>query len=155
MQIVVNEYGSTIRKEGNRFVIANNGQKEEFSAENVSQIIIAAGTSISANVIKLAMSRDIDIVYVNKYGKLFDPNFVANLIRPGLASEVKLHKEIEEEFAVIEGFGTSTVRAAAGKIKAAYNSLKTLIMEHLDDPFCPVWTDRLREIVTNKEDKDE
>ncbi|MBI2546944.1 MAG: CRISPR-associated endonuclease Cas1 [Candidatus Aenigmarchaeota archaeon] len=69
MQLVINEYGSVIKKEENRFIVVTKDQKHEFSADDVKQILITAGASISANVIKLAMSKDIDIVYANKYGE--------------------------------------------------------------------------------------
>lgn len=70
MRLILNEYGTTIKRKENRFEISNtkNDTKEEFSADIVKQIIISSGSSISSNVIKLAMKNDIDIVYVNKFG---------------------------------------------------------------------------------------
>ncbi|MBI3412904.1 MAG: CRISPR-associated endonuclease Cas1 [Candidatus Aenigmarchaeota archaeon] len=69
MQIVVNEYDTVIRKEENRFILTTGKKKEEFSADNVSQIIIATGASLSARVVKLAMENDVDILYINMAGK--------------------------------------------------------------------------------------
>ncbi len=53
MKLIVNEYGSVIRKEENRFIVVNNKQKQEFSADDISQILITSGTSISSGVINM------------------------------------------------------------------------------------------------------
>jgi CRISPR-associated protein Cas1 len=70
MRLIINEYGTTIKRKENRFVVENKetNRKEEFSSDSVNQIVIASGSSISSGVIKLAMKNNIDIVYVNKFG---------------------------------------------------------------------------------------
>jgi CRISPR-associated protein Cas1 len=68
MQLIVDKYGSVIKRKENVFQIVNNNEKKEFSADVVSQIIISSGASISSGVIKLAVEKDIDIVYLNKFG---------------------------------------------------------------------------------------
>jgi CRISPR-associated protein Cas1 len=68
MQLIVDKYGSVIKRKENVFQIVNEDKKKEFSADIVSQIIISSGASISSGVIKLAMEKDIDIVYLNKFG---------------------------------------------------------------------------------------
>ena len=55
MQLVINEYDTMIRKEENRFVLITGDKKEEFSADDVSQILITTGASMSSRVVKLAM----------------------------------------------------------------------------------------------------
>lgn len=68
MQLIVDKYGSVIKRKENVFQIVNKDEKKEFSADVISQIIISSGASISSGVIKLAMEKDIDIVYLNKFG---------------------------------------------------------------------------------------
>lgn len=42
MRLVVNEYGTVLKREGNRFLVSNKSKNmsEEYSADNVSQIVI-------------------------------------------------------------------------------------------------------------------
>ncbi len=68
MQLVIDKYGSVIKRKENVFQIVNKDEKNEFSADIASQIIISSGASISSGVIKLAMEKDINIVYLNKLG---------------------------------------------------------------------------------------
>jgi len=70
MQLIINEYGTVIKRKENLFEIINKSKnkKEEFSADIIKQIVIASGASVSSKVIKLAMENNIDIVYINKFG---------------------------------------------------------------------------------------
>ncbi len=68
MQLVIDKYGSVIKQKENLFQIVDGDKKNEFSADDISQIIISSSASITAGVIKLAMEKDIDIVYLNKFG---------------------------------------------------------------------------------------
>ena len=68
MQLVIDKYGSIIKRKENVFQVVNENEKKEFSADIISQIMISSGASISSGVIKLAMEKDIDIVYLNKFG---------------------------------------------------------------------------------------
>ena len=62
MQLVVDKFGAFIGKKENRFQINTKDKKEEYSADKVSQILITSPSGISANAIKLAMEKNIDIV---------------------------------------------------------------------------------------------
>ncbi|MBI1935452.1 CRISPR-associated endonuclease Cas1 [Candidatus Woesearchaeota archaeon] len=68
MQIVIDKFGTFIGKIENRFQIKTKDKKEEYSADNVSQILIASPCSVSAGAVKLAMEKEIDIVYTNYFG---------------------------------------------------------------------------------------
>jgi CRISPR-associated protein Cas1 len=68
MQIVIDDYGTFIGKEGNRFIIDRKENKEEFSADNVDQIIISRASSLSTDAVKLAIENNIDIVYLDHFG---------------------------------------------------------------------------------------
>jgi CRISPR-associated protein Cas1 len=71
MKLILNEFGSYLSKQENRFVIKNKEKKDEYSAENVEQIIISSPSSISEGAVRLAIEKNIDIVYTNFYGKPF------------------------------------------------------------------------------------
>ena len=69
MQIVVDKFGTFIGKKENRFEIRTKETKQEYSADNVSQILITSPSAVSAGAVKLAMEKDIDIVYTNYFGQ--------------------------------------------------------------------------------------
>ena len=69
MQLIVDQFGTFIGKKENRFTIKNKGKVVEYSADMVSQILVTSASGISAGAIKLAMDKDIDIVYVNYFGQ--------------------------------------------------------------------------------------
>ena len=71
MKLIVNEFGSYISKKENRFLIKLKEKEEEYSADKVEQILISSPSSISQGAVKLAMEKNIDIVYTSYYGKPF------------------------------------------------------------------------------------
>ncbi|MEK6824339.1 MAG: CRISPR-associated endonuclease Cas1 [Nanoarchaeota archaeon] len=71
MKLVVNEFGAYVSKRENRFVIKSKEKEEEYSADQIEQIIISSPSSISEGVVRLAMEKNIDIVYTSYYGKPF------------------------------------------------------------------------------------
>nr|QBM01133.1 CRISPR-associated endonuclease Cas1 [uncultured archaeon] len=68
MQIVIDKFGTFIGKTENRFQIKTKEKKEEYSADIVTQILITSPCTISAGAVKLAMEKEIDIVYTNYFG---------------------------------------------------------------------------------------
>ena len=71
MKLIVNEFGSYISKKENRFLIKLKEKEEEYSADKVEQILRSSPSSISQGAVKLAMEKNIDIVYTSYYGKPF------------------------------------------------------------------------------------
>lgn len=69
MQIILNEFTSFLGKKGERFIIKTGDKKEEITVRDVDQILIAAASSVSVGAIKLALKNEIDIVFLNGYGK--------------------------------------------------------------------------------------
>lgn len=69
MKIVIDDYGASLKKKGNRFVITSEEKTEEFSSDKVSQIIILTGSSISTDAIKLASEKSIDVVCLERLGR--------------------------------------------------------------------------------------
>lgn len=69
MQIILNDFGSFLGKKGNRFVVKTRDKKKEFAVSKIDQILIAAGSSVSTDAIKLALQNEIDIVFLTGYGK--------------------------------------------------------------------------------------
>lgn len=70
MQLLIDEFGAFVGKKENLFVITKDKgkKKEEFSADNLNQIIFSRGSAISSDAVKLAMEKGIDIVFLGNYG---------------------------------------------------------------------------------------
>jgi len=71
VKLIVNEFGSYLSKKENRFVIKTKEKEDEYSADQVEQIIISSPSSISEGVVKLAIEKNIDIVYTSYSGRPF------------------------------------------------------------------------------------
>ncbi len=59
MKLIVNEFGAYISKKENRFVIKIKEKKEEYSADQVDQIIISSPSSLSEGAVRLAIDKEI------------------------------------------------------------------------------------------------
>jgi len=71
MKLILNEFGACLSKKENRFVIKQKEKEEEFSADNVEQIIISSPSSVTESAVRLAIEKNIDIVYTSYSGKPF------------------------------------------------------------------------------------
>ncbi|MEX1026458.1 MAG: CRISPR-associated endonuclease Cas1 [Candidatus Paceibacterota bacterium] len=68
MQLVINTYGSSLRRKGDRFVVKAGERQVAFSAQKVQSIVIATGAHFSSNVVELASQHNVDIVFLDKQG---------------------------------------------------------------------------------------
>lgn len=70
MQLIIDEFGAFVGKKENLFIVSKDKgkQKEEFSADNMKQIIFSRGSAISSDAIKLAMDKGVDVVFLGDYG---------------------------------------------------------------------------------------
>lgn len=68
MQLVINTYGSSLRRKGDRFIVKAGEREIAFSAQKVQSIVIATGAHFSSNVVELASQHNVDIVFLDKQG---------------------------------------------------------------------------------------
>ena len=68
MQLVINTYGSYLRKKEDCFLIKNEDKQSEISAKKVNSILITTGAYLSTDAIKLAMENNIDLVFLDEFG---------------------------------------------------------------------------------------
>jgi CRISPR-associated protein Cas1 len=68
MQLVINTFGASLRKQGDRFLIQAGGKKVALSAHKVQSILITTGTHLSADAIELASQHNIDLIFLSKHG---------------------------------------------------------------------------------------
>jgi len=60
MQLVINTYGSYLRKKENCFLVKKNGRAFEISAKKIDSIMITTSAFLSTDAIKFAMDNNID-----------------------------------------------------------------------------------------------
>jgi len=68
MQLVINSRGSYLRKNGNCFLVKNDDNIFEVSANKVDSILITTSSYLSTDAIKFAVDNNIDIVFLDFYG---------------------------------------------------------------------------------------
>jgi CRISPR-associated protein Cas1 len=69
MQLVINTYGSYLRKKENCFLVRKEDKVFEVSANKVDSILITTAAYISTDAIKFAVDNNIDIVFLDSYGE--------------------------------------------------------------------------------------
>jgi CRISPR-associated protein Cas1 len=69
MHLIVNDYGTVVKKEGKRFVLKNSEKSDEFASCRVSQIWILKSSAITSEAVALAFKNDIDIIFFDGYGQ--------------------------------------------------------------------------------------
>lgn len=70
MQLVINTFGASLRKQGDRFVVRAGDKQVAVSAHKVQSILVATGVLLSSDAIQLASSHDIDIVFLDGVGPM-------------------------------------------------------------------------------------
>jgi CRISPR-associated protein Cas1 len=68
MQLVINTYGSYLRKKSNCFLVRKEDKVFEVSVNKVDSILITTAAYISTDAIKFAVDNNIDIVFLDSYG---------------------------------------------------------------------------------------
>ncbi len=71
MQIVINSYGSCIRKRGECFEFSVDKVKKEVSARKIQSLLITTAVLISTDAIQLAYENNIDVIFLDQYGSPF------------------------------------------------------------------------------------
>jgi CRISPR-associated protein Cas1 len=68
MQLVINTFGATLRKEGDRFVITAGSKILAISAHRVQSILISTAAFLSTDAVEFAATHNIDLVFLSKHG---------------------------------------------------------------------------------------
>jgi CRISPR-associated protein Cas1 len=68
MELVINTYGSYLRKKEDCFLVKNEDKEFEVSAKKVERIIITTGAFLSTDAIKFAVENNIDLVFLDEFG---------------------------------------------------------------------------------------
>jgi CRISPR-associated protein Cas1 len=68
MQLIINTFGASLRKEGERFLVKAGERELKVSAHKVQSIVITTGASLTTDAIKLASDHNIDVVFLGPEG---------------------------------------------------------------------------------------
>ena len=68
MQLVINTFGASLKRKGDRFVIRAGPNKLAVSAQKVQSILVTTAVYLSSDAIVLAVAHNIDIVFLDKFG---------------------------------------------------------------------------------------
>ena len=68
MNLVLTTFGTYLHREGEMFLVNIKDQKQEVSSRKVRTIMITTGASLSTDAIELALEKNIDIVFIDKFG---------------------------------------------------------------------------------------
>lgn len=86
MDLVLTTFGTYLHRQGEMFVVKIGEQAQEVSSRKVRTILITAGASLSTDAIKLAIEKNIDIVFIDKFG---DPYGRVWHGRPGSTTAIR------------------------------------------------------------------
>lgn len=68
MQLVINTYGSYLRKNGDCFLVKNEDKVFEVSVKKVDSIMITTSAYLSTDALKFAIENNIDVIFLDEYG---------------------------------------------------------------------------------------
>jgi len=71
LKLVINSPGVFLSKCGDRFLLKNEGMKQEYSAKKVQQIIISTASMITTDALELAVDNNIDVIFLQSNGRPF------------------------------------------------------------------------------------
>jgi CRISP-associated protein Cas1 len=108
MQLVINTYGSYLRKNGDCFLVKNEDKVFEISVRKVDSIMITTSAYLSTDALKMAIENNIDVIFLDEYG---DP--YGRVWHSKLGSTVLIRRKQLEVSAVEEGLGLAKEWIAA------------------------------------------
>jgi CRISPR-associated protein Cas1 len=69
MQLVINTFGASIRRQGERFLVRVGGREAAFSALKVQSVLVTTGVSLSSDALQLAAEHNVDVVFLDQRGE--------------------------------------------------------------------------------------
>ena len=93
MQLVINTFGASLRKDGERFVVRAGHKTLAVSAHKVRSILLTTAVNLTTDAIELAIANNIDLVFLDKYG---DPFARAWQTRMGSTAAIRRQLEVAE-----------------------------------------------------------
>ncbi len=120
MQLVINTFGTSLRRKGDRFVVKSSARQTpvEISAHKIQSLVIATGAHFSSNVIQLAAEHNIDVVFLDKLGRP-----IARVWQTKMGSTAAIRRrqleaaETDEAMQFVRGWTTSKIDNQLGFLR--------------------------------------
>lgn len=71
MQLVINTFGASLRKQGTQFLVQAGDKKLAVSAHKIQSILLTTAAHLSTDAIELAVTHNIDVVFLDRHGDPF------------------------------------------------------------------------------------
>ncbi len=145
MQLVINTYGAYLSRRGELFQVKVAEKTTEISARKVQSILIATAAAFSTDAVQLAVEKNIDILFLDKYGDPFGRVWHG---RPGSTTAIRrmqleaaqtdlgaqlalawIERKFDHQIALLTRMRDRRTRLSA-QLTEAIGSLKTL-KEHM------------------------
>lgn len=68
MQLVINSFGASLRKEGEAFVVTCEGRKVALSAHKVRSIVLTTAVQLTTDALELALAHNVDVLLLDGRG---------------------------------------------------------------------------------------
>jgi CRISPR-associated protein Cas1 len=68
VQLVINTFGASLRRHGERIQVRAGGKELSVSAHKVQSVLVATGVTLSSDVLRLAAEHNIDVVFLDRFG---------------------------------------------------------------------------------------
>jgi CRISPR-associated protein Cas1 len=120
MQLVINTFGASLKRKGERFVVRAGTNRFAVSAHKVRSILVTTAVHLSSDAVLLAVAHQIDIVFLEKTG---DP--VARIWPPRMGSTAAIRRRQLEIAENAEGLAVARDWIAA-KLRAQTEFLDEL-----------------------------
>src|SRR4051794_18321281 len=69
MQLVINTFGASLRKQGEQFLVQADGQRLTVSAHKVRSVVLATAVHLTTDALQLALAHNVDIILLDGNGE--------------------------------------------------------------------------------------
>lgn len=118
--IIIDKHGSYLQKIGNRFAVKYGSDRKEYSADKIAQIIFVAPSAISSEAIKLAVDKNIDLVYLDFRGNPYARTYGTTLGGTTLTRKKQLEATVSDKGTML------VIKIVEAKIASQLNFIKAL-----------------------------
>lgn len=105
MQLIINTYGSYLKKNGDCFLVKNEDKVSEISVKKVDSIMITTSAYVSTDALKFAVENNVDVLFLDKFGNPFGRVWHSKLGSTTLIRRKQLElSEANEGFELTKGW---------------------------------------------------
>ena len=97
MQLILNTYGAYLHRTDDVFEVKVGEEKRRISPKKVRSILITTSVSFSSDAIELAVENNIDVVFMNTFGRAFARVWHGKLGSTARIRRVQLEKALSSE----------------------------------------------------------